>query len=191
MVPSKGNGWTRTKDGHECNDGSLNSHAVDRHVWNNGSLQKKSIARLRQWMDTIEAMWTPVLYARILLLLNIHYGIAYKQYNNEELPVSDIKTKSNLGDTVSVPDEENDNLSPGLIVFPPNTHPKIIKQTFTREDGHNNDTYSSHDAVPIVEKAGLNGKENSVSEECVIEVEKRSVDRFRHLVFRSDSNFVF
>ncbi|XP_052803719.1 uncharacterized protein LOC128233886 [Mya arenaria] len=136
-------------------------------------------------------MWTPVLYARILLLLNIHYGIAYKQYNNEELPVSDIKTKSNLGDTVSVPDEENDNLSPGLIVFPPNTHPKIIKQTFTREDGHNNDTYSSHDAVPIVEKAGLNGKENSVSEECVIEVEKRSVDRFRHLVFRSDSNFVF
>ncbi|XP_052807172.1 uncharacterized protein LOC128236309 [Mya arenaria] len=129
-------------------------------------------------------MRTPVLLASIVLLLNIYCGIAYHLDNNE------VKTTSNLGDIVSVPEEENETLSPRFIVSPPNTHPKNMKQTVTRENGHTVDTYINHDTVSSVEKAGLNGKEDSVSEECAIEVETRSVDRFRHLVFRSDSNFV-
>ncbi|XP_052803525.1 uncharacterized protein LOC128233741 [Mya arenaria] len=128
-------------------------------------------------------MRTPVLLASILLLLlHICCGIAYHLDNNE------VKTTSNLGDIVSVPEEENGTLSRGLIVLP---HSKNMKQTVKRTDGHTIDTYSNHGTVSSVEKAELNGQEDSVSEECVIEVEKPSLDRFRHLVFRADSNFVF
>ncbi|WAR06615.1 hypothetical protein MAR_021984 [Mya arenaria] len=104
-----------------------------------------------RWRATqlIEAMRTPVLLASIvLLLLHICCGIAYHLDNNE------VKTTST---------EENGTLSRGLIVFP---HSKNMKQTVKRTDGHTIDTYSNHGTVSSVEKAELNGQEDSVSEEC-------------------------